>query len=283
MTVLSQTLRWFFRRARPPARPPIAAAKEGLAATRMSTRATPWRIGAATAAAGESEARQVDSDPFAVDAESPLRNDTVIAHGVRVFGIVEYESGAGLRIDGVVIGSVIARNLDVDCCVTIGAEAMIVGDVWAHRVRVDGVIEGTLTAEECAIAGQVSDGVHSVTPPRLQGAAARVHGAIEVLTQIEFPERHQLIQRAAQARSEQLMNQIGAMEALQTLSNVRAVEHPVAPPNAKPAAPPLARPAGRLQAQIREIERDLAATATSAASRASAAGATSHAAPMKAE
>jgi len=231
-------------------------------------------------AVGGGETRQPGSTPLAVDSESPLHCDTVIAHGVRVFGTVEYELGAGLRIDGVVIGNVIARNLDLDCCLTIGADAMIVGDVWAHRVRVDGVIEGTLTAEECEIAGQVSGGVRSVVPPRLQAADARVHGAVEALTQIEFPERHQLIQRAAQARSERLINQIGAMEALQTLSNVRGVERPPAPPIADPTPPSHTRPAGRLQAQIREIERNLAATATTTAARV---GGGSHPAPMKPE
>ncbi len=268
----------------------MLAAEKGLAATRIGAPATPLHSGAAGAAASEDaarfpraaigagETRQSEHDPFAADSETQLPDDSVIAHGVRVFGTVECESGAGLRIDGVVIGNVIARNLDPDRCVTIGAHGIIVGDVWAHRVRVDGAIEGTLNAEECEIAGQVSGGIHSVAPPRLQGAAARVHGAVEVLPQIEFPERHQLIQRAAQGCGERLVNQIGAMEALQTLSNVRGVERPLAPRIADHAAPSPARPAGRLQAQIREIERDLAVTCGAAG-----AGTGSHPLPMKPE
>jgi cytoskeletal protein CcmA (bactofilin family) len=256
---------------------PIQAAEEGSAAARTDAQAIPMHVAAAS---GGRDAMQPDRDAFPADPESPPRNDRVIAHGVRVFGTVEYESGAGLRIDGVVIGNVIARNLDADRCVTIGVGAMIVGDVWAHRVRVDGVIEGTLTAEECEITGQVSGGVQSVTPPRLQGATARVHGAVEALTQVEFPERHQMIQRAAQARSERLVNQIGAMEALQTLSNVRGVERDPALRVANPTPPSEARPRGRLQVQIREIERSVVATATSAPRRANVG---SQRAPMKPE
>lgn len=71
--------------------------------------------------------------------------ETIIGEATEVHGRIVTDKG--LRIDGKVIGNIEAQP-DAEVSVALGKTGFVLGDIYAYRVLVAGVVEGNIYAAE---------------------------------------------------------------------------------------------------------------------------------------
>ena len=71
--------------------------------------------------------------------------ETIIGPAAEVHGRIV--TSKGLRVDGKIIGNIEAQS-GSEVCVALGKTGAVMGDIYAYRVLVAGVIEGNIYATE---------------------------------------------------------------------------------------------------------------------------------------